>query len=57
MLLGVLCVARCVLHSSVLSSHARLEDHVTLKDCQVGARFTVTKEGMCGVCTCVCMHV
>ncbi len=38
-------VFSCVLQGSVLSSHSRLEDHVTLKECQVGARFTVTKEG------------
>ena len=39
-------ICRCVLQGSVLASHARLEDHVTLKECQVGTRFTVTKEGV-----------
>ena len=37
---------RCVLQGCILSSHARIEDKVTLKDCQVGTNFTVTKEGM-----------
>ena len=36
---------RCQLQSCILSSHARIEERVTLKDCQVGSNFTVTKEG------------
>ena len=36
---------RCSLQGCVVCSHARIEDKVTLKDCHVGANFTITKEG------------
>lgn len=35
----------CTLQGCILCSHVRIEDRVTLKDCFVGANFTVTKEG------------
>ena len=34
-----------MLQGCILSSHARIEDRVSLKDCQVGSNFTVTREG------------
>lgn len=39
-------VCRCTIQNSVVCSRARIEDKVTLKDCLVGANFTITKEGM-----------
>ena len=44
----VMCIilCRCMLQNCVVCSHAHIEDKVTLKDCLVGANFTVTKEGM-----------
>ena len=35
----------CTLQGCILCSHVRIEERVTLKDCFVGANFTVTKEG------------
>ncbi len=39
--------SRCSLQGCVVCSHARLEDRVSLKDCYIGANFTITKEGTC----------
>lgn len=39
-------VCRCTVQNSVVCSRVRIEDKVTLKDCLVGANFTITKEGM-----------
>ena len=38
-------ICRCTVQGSVLCSHVRLEDKVTLRDCIVGARVIVHKEG------------
>ena len=38
-------ICRCTVQGSVLCSHVRLEDKVILRDCIVGARVIVHKEG------------
>ena len=40
-----LCVFRVSLQGCVVCSHVHVEDRVSLKDCLVGANFTVTREG------------
>ena len=34
------------LHGCVICSHAHIEHKVTLKECVVGTKFTVTREGI-----------
>lgn len=42
---AVVCVFRVSLQGCVVCSHVHVEDRVSLKDCLVGANFTVTREG------------
>ena len=35
----------CTIQGSVICSHVHVEEGVSLKDCHVGANYTVTKDG------------
>ena len=44
-------VCRCSIQNCVICSHVRIEDGANLKDCYIGANYTVIKDGKW------CVHV